>query len=347
MVASAVTIPSTSSYSYITDLSDSGVITSVALTTVPHSFVNGGVDFNGEVALSSVDVGLPTKFSLDFWLIDATHFIVTDWIDAAFGRFIVTGSFIAQSATPSFSGDYAFTEAGMTTAAQPQAAGGIFTCGPTSTGTIDFVPLGGTVLVNQPITATCGAPVNGRGSLTISGATAAGISQFAAYPNGNQGFYLLELDGGTSGTAGPSGAGLALQQTIAPPFLASALNGPYASTFKASTTIGSQSFAAQVISDATTSALTGTMDVSSFDITAAPPAATSSLGATLSGSYAAAPSGRFPLTITIVPATGQPSPQVTTLTQACYLVDANTCLLLSLDPAATGTGILLLQNTGL
>jgi hypothetical protein len=197
------------------------------------------------------------------------------------------------------------------------------------------------VLVNQPITATCGAPVNGRGSLTISGATAAGISQFAAYPNGNQGFYLLELDAGTSGT------GLALQQTIAPPFLASALNGPYASTFKASTTIGSQSFAAQIVSDATTSALTGTMDVSSFDMTAAPPAATSSLGATLSGSYAAAPSGRFPLTITIVPATGQPSPQVTTLNQACYLVDANTCLLLSLDPAATGTGILLLQNTGL
>jgi hypothetical protein len=344
MVASAVTIPSTSSYSYITDQSESGVITSVPFTTVPHSFGNGGLDFNGELALGSVDVGLPTKFSLDLWLIDSTHFIVIDWVDAAFGRVIVAGKFTSQPATPSFSGNYAFTQAGMTAAALPQAAGGVFACG--STGMIDVVPLGGPVLNDQPITTTCGAPVNGRSSLTISGATAAGISQFAAYPNGNQGFYLLELDGGTSGTAGPSGAGLALQQTIAPPFLASALNGAYASTFKASTTIGSQRLAGQIVSDGT-SALTGTADVNSFDTTASPPAATSSFGATLSGSYAAAAGGRFPLTLNIMPAAGQPSPQATILNQACYLVDANTCLLLGMDPTATGTGILLLQNTGL
>jgi hypothetical protein len=355
MMASAVTIPSTSSYSYITDQSDSGAITSVPFTTVPHSFGNVGLDFNGELALGSVDVGLPTKFSLDLWLIDSTHFIVTDWIDAAFGRVIVSGNFTAQPATPTFAGDYAFTQAGMTaqpqagmtTAAVAQAAGGVLTCGPNSTGIIDVVPLGGTVLSSQPITATCGAPVNGRSALTISGATTAattaGISQFAAYPNGNQGFYLLELDGGISGTAGPSGAGLALQQTMVSPLS----NSAYASTFTASTAKGSQIFAANIVPDRTTSALTGTADVNSFDTTAAPPAATSSLGAALSGSYAAAASGRFPLTLNIVPATGQPSPQVTTLTQACYLVDANTCLLLGMDPTATGTGILLLQNTGL
>jgi hypothetical protein len=273
LVASAVTIPSSSSYSYITDQSDNGVITSVPFTTVPSGFVNGGVDSNGELSLSSVDVGLPTKFSLNLWLIDATHFIVTDWRDTGLRNIIVGGYFTAQPATPSVSGAYAFTQVGVTTAAQPQAAGGIFTCG--STGTIDVVPLAGTGLSHQPITATCGAPANGRSLVTISGATTAGISQFAAYPTVDQGLYLLELDGGTSGTAGPSGAGLALQQAIAPPFSSSALSGAYALNFTASTTIGSQIFAAQVVSDGT-STLSGIADVNSFDTTAAPPAATSS-----------------------------------------------------------------------
>jgi hypothetical protein len=67
----------------------------------------------------------------------------------------------------------------------------------------------------------------------------------------------------------------------------------------------------------------------------------------LSGSYTAANDGRFPLTFTITPATGQPAPQVPTLNPACYIVDASTCLLLGLDATAPGTGILLLQNTGL
>jgi hypothetical protein len=339
-VASAVTIPSSSSYSYITDQSDNGVITSVPFTTVSRGFVNGGLDANGELSLSSVDVGLPTKFSLNLWLIDETHFIVTDWRNAG----ALSGYFTAQPATPSVSGTYAFTRAGATTAAQPQAAGGIFTCG--STGTIDVDPLTGTGLSDQPITATCGAPANGRSVITISGPMTAGINQFAAYPTVDQGLYLLELDGGTSGTAGPSGAGVALQQTLAAPISSSDLSGAYASNFTASTTIGSQIFAAQVVSDGT-STLSGTADVNSFDATASPPAATSSSSAALSGSYTAGTDGRFPLTLTILPASGQPSPQFTTLHPACYIVDANTCLLLGLDPTAPGTGILLLQRTGL
>jgi hypothetical protein len=47
------------------------------------------------------------------------------------------------------------------------------------------------------------------------------------------------------------------------------------------------------------------------------------------------------------PATGQPTPNPTTINPACYIVDANTCLLLGLDATAPGTGILQLQQTGL
>jgi hypothetical protein len=217
-------------------------------------------------------------------------------------------------------------------------------CG--SSGNLDVVPLAGTVLTNQAITAACGAPTNGRGLITISGASTAGISQFAAYPTSDQGFYLIELDGGAAGTSGSSGAGVAFQQTLSQPISASAFNGNYASNFTASTALGTESFAAQVVSDGV-STITGAADVNSFDTTAAPPIATPSSNATLSGSFTAASDGRFPLQLTIVPSSGQPAPQILTLHPACYLVDANTCLLLELDAAAPGIGILQLQNTGL
>ena len=82
-------------------------------------------------------------------------------------------------------------------------------------------------------------------------------------------------------------------------------------------------------------------------ITAATPLGTPSPGAAFSGSYSSASDGRFPITLTITPASGQPSPQITNLNLAVYLVDANTCVLLDLDATAPGTGMLLLQNTGL
>jgi hypothetical protein len=51
--------------------------------------------------------------------------------------------------------------------------------------------------------------------------------------------------------------------------------------------------------------------------------------------------------LAITPASGQPAPEITPLGPACYIVNANTCLLLGLDATAPGTGILQLQNTGL
>jgi hypothetical protein len=344
-VASAVSIPSSSSYSYITDQSDNGAITSVPFAAVPSAFVNAGVDQNGELPLGSVNLGLPTQFKLNLWVIDATHFAVTDWRDSAFGSppVIIGGYFTAQPSSPAVSGPYAFTEAGATAAAQPQVAGGIFTCG--STGNLDVIPLGGTLTTNQAITAACTAPTSGRSLITLSGAGSTGISQFAAYQTLDQGLYLIELDGGSSGASGSSGAGVALKQTLTAPISVSAFSGSYASNFLASTAQGSESFAAKLVSDGN-STLSGAADANSFNTTAAPPG-TPSFGATLTGSFIAGTNGRFPLALTITPATGQPTPNPATINPACYIVDAKTCLLLGLDATAPGTGVMLFQQTGL
>jgi hypothetical protein len=70
--------------------------------------------------------------------------------------------------------------------------------------------------------------------------------------------------------------------------------------------------------------LSGTADVSSFTVTAALPAANSSSSPSLAGSFSAASSGRFPLTLTVAPASGRPAPEFTTSNPACYIVDTNT-----------------------
>lgn len=326
---------------YTADQSANGAITSVPFTVGTQSFSSFFSHQTGELALNSVILGLPKPFSLDLWLIDANHFVVTDFADVQSGSAIVSGLLTAQPASPSISGTFAFTEAGATSAAQPQVAGGILSCG--SAGNVDVVPLSGTAAINQVVSATCSAPTNGRGLISITGA---GISQFAAYPTLDQRLYLIELDGGGAGTSGPAGAGVAYQQTLPPPISTSALSGNYASNFTAATTLGSQRLIGRTISDAIAAVLSGSADVNSFTTT--PPAVGSpSFNATLSGSYTAASDGRFPLTFTITPATGQPIPQILTLNPACYIVDANTCLLLGLDVTAPGVGILQLQNTGL
>jgi hypothetical protein len=182
--------------------------------------------------------------------------------------------------------------------------------------------------------------------ISISGASTGGISQFAAYPTTDEGLYLIELDGGASGTSGPSGVGVAEPQTLSAPISASAFNGAYALQFRASTALGSQVLNGQVLADGV-SALNGTADVNSFNATVGPPVATPSSGAALGGSFTSAGSGRFPLVLAITPASGQPRPEITQLNPACYIVNANTCLLLGLDSTAPGTGVLQLQNTGL
>ena len=348
-VAAAITSQA-SSFTYTftghtADQSANGVITSVPFTVSSQSFPNSRPSPGGAIFLSNVDLGLPKTFSLDLWLIDANHFVVTDFVNATSAPFVLLGGYLTiQPTSPSLSGTLAFTEAGATAPGQPQVAGGILTCG--SAGTLDVVPLSGTVLTNQAVSTTCSGPANGRGLISISGAGSTAISQFALYPTLDRGLYLIELDGGAAGTSGPSGAGVALQQTLSTPISSSALNGSYASVFSGNTTLGSENFTAQVIADGVSN-LSGTADVTSFDTAAAPPSATPSVGASLTGSFTNASNGRFPLTLTLGPASGQPNPQITVLHPACYLVDASTCLLLGLDGALPGTGVLQLQNTGL
>ncbi len=345
-MASAVNLNfSTKSYSYVTDQSDKGVITSNVSSSGSLSF-SFTKDQNGQLTFNPINLGLPTKFNLDTWLIDANHFVVTDWRDSFSGspNIIVGGYLTAQPSAPSISGTYAFTVEGATATAQPQVAGGILTCG--STGTLDVTPLGGTALSNQSISANCTAPANGRGLFAISGSSTAGFSQFAAYPTIDQGLYLIDLDGGSAGTSGPSGTGAALQQTLTNPIPNTAFSGNYASNFQASAATGSQNLSGLMSSDGA-STTTGVADVNSFSTTSAPPAGTPSSSATLNGSFTGNPDGRFPLTLSILPATGQPAPEFTTVHSACYVVDASTCLLLGLDTTAPGTGMARIQNTGL
>jgi hypothetical protein len=344
---------------YIADQSAAGVITSVPFTAGSQGFPNSQPNSSGDISLTAVNLGLPNTFNPDLWLIDANHFVVTDWMDAtAASPVLIGGTFTVQPASPSLSGTLVFTEAGATVAAQPQVAGGILTCG--SAGTLDVVPLAGTGLSNQSVNAACSGPSNGRGLISVSGGGSSGISQFAVYPTVDR-FDLIELDGGTAGTSGPSGAGVAYQQTLSTSISSSALDGTYAAVFSSSTSLGSEGFAGKVISDGVSN-LSGTVDVNSFDTTS-PPAATPSLGASLSGTFTTATNGRFPfVALTLTPASGQPTPQVQVLNPVCYIVDASTmngtppvqvvepmptCLLLGLDATAPGTGILQLQSNGL
>lgn len=345
-VASAVNINLTaSSYSYVTDQSDGGAITSIPFVAAASPNLGFTRNSRGEAIFASphkLNLGLPTQFSLDLWLIDANHFVVTDWADSAFGSppVIMTGYLTAQPSSPSVAGTYAFTNAGATTAGQSEAVGGIFICG--SSGALDVVPLGGPVLSNQAVTAVCAAPVNGRSTITFSGSAGSGVSQFAAYPSLDQGLYVLELDGGTSGNSGPSGAGVAFHQNVPTPIAASLFNGNYASSFAANTTAGSETFTAQIVSDGA-SAVSGTANVNSSNGMTFTP----SDNAILAGTFAASPNGRFPLTLAATPANGQPLLQIGTLNTICYIIDANSCALLGADLTAPGTGILLLQNPGI
>jgi hypothetical protein len=350
--------------SYIVDQSDQGVRRTVNYTSVNIPFTGAAPSASGpgEISLLGLNLGVPPMlFNLDLWLIDANHFVVTDTRDLfVTPPVIISGYMVAQPASPAISGTYAFTEAAKTASPAfiPQSAGGIFTCG--STGVLDVTPLGGTpggtpvTVSDAPINTVCTSPVNGRGMITVSGAgtTGTGISQFAAYPTVDQSLHLIELDGGSGGTSGPSGSGVARSVTLVAPTAAN-FSGKYAGNFLASTPLGLEGFAGQVVPDGV-SMLSGILDVNSFN--AAPPLGTPSSNATLSGPFTAPSNGRFPLALKITPATGQPAPEFTNINPVCYIVDtittggvtvANSCLLLGTDANAVGTGILELQNTGL
>jgi len=331
---------------YIADQSAKGAITSVPYHTITHAFANPLINPYGEMQLDSVNLGVSNLFSLNAWLIDAQHFVITDWRDSFSGSpsVIVIGYMTAQPASPVVTGAYAFNAQGQTVAPSlaVQAVGGVFTCG--ASGTVDVVPFLGTPVTAQAITATCSGPANGRASFTISGAGSTGVSHFSAYPTTDQGLYIVELDGGAAGTSGPSSGGVAKQQTLSAPVPASAFNGNYGSSFLLTTPLGIEGFAGQIISDGN-AALSGAADLNTFVVS--PPAGTASVNATLLGSFSAAGSGRFPLSFNMTAATGQPTPEIHRIDGVCYIVDGQSCLFLDIDAPAPAIGVLQLQQTGL
>jgi hypothetical protein len=343
--------------SYVADQSDKGIVTQITPHTVSQGFSNPVPSAFGKMVLDFVNLGLPRTFTLDAWMIDANHFVVTDTSDVFSGTppVFIGGYMVAQPASPTVSGTYAFVENGVAASPSftPFAAGGIITCNTTANsngpGTFDFSSLGGTPLNNVAIGVFCNAPVSGRGKFGLLNTSTTHITRFSAYQTVDGGSYVMELDGGSAGTSGPSGMGMIMPQTLTPPIAAASFSGKYASNFLANTLQGFEAFAGQIVSDGV-SALSGTADVNSFNESAAPSGvATPSSGAALSGPFTVGTGtdGKFSLALTITPATGQPTPEITPLNPACYIVDANTCLLVGLDATAPGTGILELQNTGL
>lgn len=350
--------------SYVADQSDKGIVTEITPHTVSHTFGNPSPASLGKMVFDSVDLGLPIQFTLDAWMIDANHFVVTDTADVFPSSpptppppaVFVGGYMVAQPASPTVSGTYAFAESGVAASPSftPFAAGGIITCGTpgiaNGPGTFDFSSLGGTPLNEVAITVACNPPVSGRGKFGLVNTSTTHITRFSAYQTVDGGSFVMELDGGSAGTSGPSGMGVIMPQTLTPPVAATSFSGKYASNFLATTSQGFEGFAGQIVSDSV-SALSGTADVNSFNESTLPlGAATPSSGAALTGSFSAGSAGangKFPLALAIAPATGQPTPEIPALNPACYIVDANTCLLVGLDATAPGTGILELQNTGL
>jgi hypothetical protein len=114
------------------------------------------------------------------------------------------------------------------------------------------------------------------------------------------------------------------------------ISGTYA--FTEAGPMASPSLQAQVAGGIFTCGSGGVLDVTPLSGT---PTANQASNVGLSGSYTVNSNGRFPLTLNIATLTPQ------TIKTACYVVDSNSCLLLSLDATTPGVGILRLQNLGL
>jgi hypothetical protein len=279
----------------------------------------------GRTSLGAVDLGAnvfnygtTSVQTLTAYMVDKSHYLVLQRTD---NELVAAGQLIAQPSSPTLSGSYAFTEAGMTAANVPVAAGGVFTCG--STGTMDVATLGGAAASKESITAACVSPANGRGTITLTG-TSGGIGKFAAYPTVDSNLQLVEIDNG-----GPYGS----TAISAAPF-----KDNYAVNLFAWTSGGLESLSGQLTADGV-SALTGTAGVSQFNLSKN--AITPSTNVALTGAYTADPSGRFPGALNLATSTAQ------SLGSVYYYADANNILYLSTDAANPATGLLKKQTLDL
>jgi hypothetical protein len=310
--------------SFVGDASGiAGTKASAKATTQP--VLGSTYDAFGRSVWGTVDLAVPvfnygsaSTQSLVAYMIDKNHYLVMQNKDK---EYILGGTVVAQPSTPAISGSYVFTESGMTASGTNLAAGGVFSCG--GSGTMDTTSLGGTPTSKESIKATCTAPSNGRGVVSLSG-SASGIGAFAAYPTVDGNLQLVEIDAG-----GPSGSGTALPQQSSA-IAASTFSGYYATSM---TTTGSTSFeglTGHVVADGLSS-FSGTVDATPFSD--ASNVATPANDLALTGSDTADASGRFTASLNLASTTAQQ------FGGNLYFADAGHALLLVSDASQPGTGV--------
>jgi hypothetical protein len=143
---------------------------------------------------------------------------------------------------------------------------------------------------------------------------------------------LIELDGGSAGTSGPVGAGVAYPQTVTSP-TASVFDGSYGADFVNYGSTEDLSFVGLLTADGL-SALTGTVDVNTFQ--ASPATATPTAGAAALGGFNADTNGRFTGSLSEI------APSI--INGAFYVLSNSEILFLETDSATPGTGALELQQ---
>jgi hypothetical protein len=289
------------------DVNDGGVVTNSPITgtyTAPDSFGRG-----------TATIGANT---FTYYIVDSTNvkFLETDNI-------LTSGSAFTQG-TSSFSngslaGNYAFDLLGTSVPPGTSLAdGGIFTAsgsGSLTSGTLD-ANSGGT-LVTSTVGGTYSVASNGRGTLSLTGATQ-GPSSLALYFTSTQGILLLDLD--TYATS----AGIAMAQGSN--LSAATFNGNYSTNWSGTSPKGEED-AVGVLDANGISTLTGTADINMQGGILSP-------NTPLTGSFVGNATGRF---------TGSIVTPTVTLPEIFYLLNASTALLLETDTTPS-TGLLQLQS---
>lgn len=313
-----------SSYAFTMDRSIAGVIDSIA----------GQVSFNSVASDDSSGNVIIGPYSLRYYIVDSGHWILIAGAGSAdfpAGHLYLQPSVVASAPA----GSFAFTEAGATPLPQgssPLALGGLFSADSQGnvTGLLD-ANLNG-IVSSAPVSGTTSVTSNGRGTLTLTGGVA---QQFAVYPTATHGLLMLELDPQLSGL------GVAFPQTTGASATASLFAGNYTAAYQtlgeinaASGGVGSWNNFLGLLTADGVSNLTGSMAVDQFD-ESSQAFWTQTPDATLTGSFAPGPQGRFTGSFSI--------PPLATSQQVFYILDSSTVLSLGLD-SGPSTGTLQLQQ---
>lgn len=293
----------------VQDLSDNGVVT----TNQPISGGSVQVASNGRGTATLNTVAGARSFA--FYVVDSNRLklVETDTATALAGDGLrQTGAISNASVT----GAFAFTVAGNDVAFGPFAAGGVLSsdgAGTITSGTEDRND-GGAVTTNIAVTGTYAIAANGRGTGSISNATA-GTLNFVLYPTTN-GVQLLETDTGlvVSGAAFPQSGTLST----------ASVQGNYGLNYTAvSLASGGELDAVASLNANGTGHAIGIIDINNVGST--------STGTSLTASYSADATGRGPLTLQ----TGL-GPQ----NMAIYILNSNRSLFVELDGDIVAAGVI-------